>query len=199
MRFLLAVCCFLTLMLNAPVSTADVPRPKPTEQKENKVAFNGSLEVTTDPKGYQARLLISQSDLKLMLAAAEGTSGDTTIAASIAQSPTRTIIAGVLLFFSVSFAGVFLARSIRKSAFGPGRKALVAVILVVVTVSAAAIITRGNAGPPAYYRWRNLPQALTQGQSTTGEVRVEIVPDSGMPHANLKLIIPLRNVKPGEE
>ena len=32
-----------------------------------------------------------------------------------------------------------------------------------IIIGAAAIITRGNAGPPGSYRWRNLPQALAEG------------------------------------
>jgi hypothetical protein len=59
-------------------------------------------------------------------------------------------------------------------------------------LGAAAIITRGNAGPPGSYRWRNLPQALAEGKSTAGGLDIEVIPDDARTGANMKLIIPLK-------
>jgi len=79
------------------------------------------------------------------------------------------------------------------------RKAIAAAVIVMATIGAAAIITRGNAGPPGYYRWRTLPQALSDGHSTAGGVDIEIVADDPNSRAGLKLLIPLRKAKQGEE
>jgi len=111
----------------------------------------------------------------------------------VAHSSTRTIMAGVFLFLSVSFAGVWLARSGQRRS----HKAIVAVLLCAAVIGAATIITRANAGPPGYYRWAGLPQALTEGRATSGGLDIEIVPEG----SGMKLIVPLRKVKKpnGEE
>jgi hypothetical protein len=201
MKFLLAICCFVVLAIFiAPVSSADIARPKQSPSPEKKLSLYTSLEIVPDSKAFNAQLLITQSDWQQLRASLDGNQGSPTIAASIANSPTRTIIAGVLLFLAVSFAGVFLARALRSSSLGTKSKAGIAAVLIVMTVGAAAVITRGNAGPPPYYRWRNLPTALAQGQTTTGEISVEIVPDNATTNGNMRLILPLRSVKkPGEE
>jgi hypothetical protein len=59
-------------------------------------------------------------------------------------------------------------------------------------LGAAAIITRGNAGPPGSWRWRNLPQALADGKPTIGGVDVEIIPDDQMNGRTMRLLIPLK-------
>jgi hypothetical protein len=92
------------------------------------------------------------------------------------------------MFLAVSVAGVLMARS---SSFGRTQKALAAIVIVAVVLGAAAIITRGNAGPPGSYRWRNLPQALAKGEPTTGGVDVEVVPDDQL-SGRMRLIIPLK-------
>src|SRR5205823_14095927 len=127
-------------------------------------------------------------DFKSLRASLDGQPGNTTIAANIAQSSTRTIIAGLLMFPSVSLAGLLFARSF---SFGRTPKTVAGLILAVAVLGAAAIMTRGNAGPPDSFRWRNLPQALAEGKSTVGGVNIEIVPD-GDSGRIMKLIIPLK-------
>ena len=189
MKSLLVVCSmFLLTAISAQAINADIAGLK-TAEKPGKVALRTTLEIATDEKAYEARLQIKQSELKELRAALEGAAGNTPIAASITQSPTRTIVAGLLMFLSVSIAGVLFARS---SAFGRTQKTVVGLILVVAMLGAAAIITRGNAGPPGSYRWRNLPQALAQGQPTAGSIDIEIVPDDAITSTNMRLIIPLK-------
>jgi hypothetical protein len=196
MKSLVFACCLvLVAAITTQTAKADVAKPKPPE-KAGKYVLHTSLEIVPDPKAYEAKLQISQSDLKSFRAALDGAAGNTTIAASIAQSPTRTIIAGLLMFLAVSIGGVLFARS----SFGRAQKAVAALILMVGVIWAAAIITRGNAGPPGSYRWRNLPQALAEGKATAGGVDIEIVPDDAMAGANMRLIIPLKKQKSsGEE
>jgi len=189
---------FLVLIALVPIQTAnaDIAKPKQPE-KAAKSVLHTSLEIATDPKAYEAKLQITESDLKSLRAVLDGAAGNTPLAASIAQSPTRTIIAGLLMFLSVSIVGVLFARS---SSFGRAQKVVGAVMLVVAVVGAAAIITRGNAGPPGSYRWRNLPQALAEGKATAGGVDIEIIPDEARASgANMRLIIPLKKSNPGEE
>jgi hypothetical protein len=196
MKSLIFACC-LVLLAAVPTQTvnADVAKPKPPE-KAGRVVLHTGLEVATDAKAYEARLQISESTLKSFQASLESGPGNTTIAASIGQSRTRTIIAGMLLFLSVSIAGVLFARS---SSFGRAQKTVVGLILLVTMLGAAAIITRGNAGPPGSYRWRNLPQALAEGKSTFGGIDVEIVPDDPNSRVGMRLILPLKKQDSGGE
>jgi hypothetical protein len=196
MKSLLFVCCLILLTISAQAANADIRAPKPPDQP-GKIALHTTLEIVPDAKAYEARLQIKQSDLKELRAALDGAAGNTIIAASISQSPTRTIVAGLLMFLAVSIGGVLFARS---SSFGRTQKTVVTVILLAAMLGAAAIITRGNAGPPGSYRWRNLPQALAQGQGTAGSVDIEIVPDDALTSTSMRLIIPLKKQNsPGEE
>src|SRR5215510_8023567 len=184
MRALLFAFC---LVFSATVAKADLPKPKPPE-KAAKYVLHTSLEISTDPKAYEAKLQISESDLKNFRAALDGAGGSAPIVGGLALSSTRTIVAGLLMFMAISVAGVLIARS---STFGRTQKALAAVFLVAVVIGAAAIITRGNAGPPGSYRWRNLPQALAEGKPTIGGVDIEVVPD-GEAGPHMRLIMPLK-------
>jgi hypothetical protein len=105
------------------------------------------------------------------------------------------------MFLSVSFGGVWLVRGFRSGQGLRRTEKIAAIALVAVaTLGAAAIITRGNAGPPPAFRWRNLPTALATGQSTAGGVLLEIVPDDPNSSIGIKLTIPLKKQKPnGEE
>jgi hypothetical protein len=182
MKALLFAFC---LVFSATVAKADLPKPKPPE-KAAKYVLHTSLEISTDPKAYEAKLQISESSLKEFRAALDG--GSSPVVGGLALSSTRTIMAGLLMFMAISVAGVLIARS---SAFGRTQKALAALVLMAVVIGAEAIITRGNAGPPGSYRWRNLPQALAEGKATIGGVDIEVVPDSESgPH--MRLIMPLK-------
>jgi hypothetical protein len=187
MKTLIAACClvFLTIISTHTVH-ADIAKPPKPGDKPGKVVLRTGLEIVPDAKAYEARLQISESDFKSLRASLDGTP-NTTIVASIGQSSTRTIIAGLLMFLSVSMAGVLFARSSSRRT----QKAVAGLILVVAVVGAAAILTHGNAGPPDSYRWRNLPQALAEGKPTQGGVNIEIVPDGNSGNV-MRLIIPLK-------
>ena len=184
--------CFLILM-SSFFAYADVPKPKTPA----KPILHTSLEIVPDPTVYEAKLQISKSDFKYFRAAIDGDVGNAPIVGGIAFSAPRTIIAGLLMFLAVSVAGVMIARS---SSFGRAQKTVGAALLVVIVLGAAAIITRGNAGPPPSWRWHNLPQALADGKPTIGGVDVEIVPDDDQSRGRIRLLIPLKKaVTPGEE
>jgi hypothetical protein len=55
-------------------------------------------------------------------------------------------------------------------------------------IGATAIITHANAGLPPSYFWRELPQNLSAGRSTHGQMKIEIVSDD----KGFKLIVPLK-------
>jgi hypothetical protein len=190
MKTLLFLTCLFVLSVFAALTVAaDVAKPKPPEQ-QSKVLMGRKLEIVPDQKAWQARLQISQSDFQELRAALNGETGsDTTIAANLAQSSTRTIVAGVLLFLSVSFAGVWLAR---RSSATRARKAIAASIVVFAALGVAAIITRGNAGPPpGYLNWKDLPKNFSQGKTTAGQMLIEVVPDNP-DSPSIKLVLPTK-------
>jgi len=193
------VACIALLVLSVVLVRADIAKPKDTPQP-NKSLYT-SLEIIPDAKTSDARLQIRQSTLNDLRAALNGAPKNASLASTITHSSTRTIIAGLLLFLSVSFGGVWLVRASRSgSGMRVPQKVAVIALIAVATLGAAAIITRGNAGPPPAYRWRNLPTSLASGQSTAGSVILEIVPDDPNSSIGMKLIIPLKKQKAnGEE
>jgi hypothetical protein len=199
MKFILIITCFVLLTLTTiSFANADIRAPKPSPTTQGKIVLHTGQEIVPDSKSFEARLQISQSQLQELRAALDGTDNNRTLAAAISHSSPRTIIAGVLLFLSISFAGVWLARSARDATpRNRFKKAVVIGLVAVATIGVATIITRGNAGPPGYYRWRSLPKSLAEGKSTVGGLDVEIVPDEQ--GRNMRLIIPLRKEGGGEE
>lgn len=196
MKTALAFAVVLTLAL---VALADIPRPKPAPSPQGTYSFS-SLEVVPDPKATNAILQIRQSEINNLRAAVDGTQ-QSGVVAGISNSRTRTIIAGLLLFMSVSFAGVWLARASRSgNGVGRGQKVVAIALIGIATVGVAAIVTRGNAGPPPSYRWRNIATALAAGEATEGPVVLQVVADSDLPNSGAKLILPLKKQnKKGED
>ena len=188
-RTLLSVAAICALLASGIYAFGDIARPKPSPA-EGKVIFYSGLSVTSDPKAYEARLQISQATLKRLQEAAAREGGSGSLSQSIMHSSTRTMMAGLFMFLAISFAGVWLARSNQKR----NTKAIAAVLAIAFMFGLATVIVRANAGPPGYYRWRNLPQDLKDGKETSGGVQIELVPGD----ENMKLIIPLRPKRDGE-
>jgi hypothetical protein len=190
MKRMLSFCAVAMVLASATLIYGDIARPK-SSPVDGKTVFHTGLTVVPDANRYEARLQISQETLNYLRAAVNNSALNESPLQRIAHSSTRTIIAGLFLFLSVSFAGVWLVRS----GHSMSQKAVAAIVLAVAVFGAAAIITHANAGPPGYLRWANLPQALTEGRATSGGLDIEIVPDGN----GMKLIVPLRNPKkPGE-
>ena len=175
----LAVCA---LLASAIYAFADVAKPKPSPAESKPILYTG-LIVSTDPKAYDARLIISEATLKNLQDAA-ARRGNASLGQTIMHSSTRTIMAGTFMFLAVSFAGIWFARSGQRR----NHKAIAAVFLVAIVFGLATVIVRANAGPPGYIRWQNLPQALKDGQETAGGVQIELVPGDDQ----MRLMIPLR-------
>jgi len=193
------IACIALLVMSVVLVRADIAKPKSTPEP-NKSLYT-SLEIIPDAKATEARLQVRQSTLNDLRASLNGEPGNSALASTITRSSKRTIVAGLLMFLSVSFGGVWFVRAFRSGQGSRRPEKIAAIALVAVTtIGAAAIIARGNAGPPPAYRWRNLPTALAAGQSTAGGVLLEIVPDDPNSSIGMKLIIPLKKQKAnGEE
>jgi hypothetical protein len=187
-RTLIATAAVLALLASALYAFGDIARPKPTPRS---LLYSG-LTITTDPKAYEARLVISEDTLKHLQEAGARNGGGAALSQQIMHSSSRTIMAGLFMFLAISFAGIWFARSNQRR----NTKAIAAAILVAAIFGIGTIMVRANAGPPGYIRWQNLPQNLKDGKDTAGGVSIEVVPGD----ENMKLIIPMRkSSKPGEE
>ena len=102
MKYLIAAC--FVLLVSTQIVNADVAKPKQPEKAAARSVLHTSLEIVPDPKAYEAKLQITESDLKTLRAALDSVADNRTIAASVAQSPTRTISAGRVMFLAVSIA-----------------------------------------------------------------------------------------------
>lgn len=177
----------LFVICTATLVRADIapePRPQPSPSKH---VLTTGLEIVPDSKTWNARLQISEATLKELREATNAAGGTSqTFGQRIAGSPANTIIAGLFLFMSLSFGGVWLTRSSGKA---KGQKAMAAILVAFATVGTAAIIAQANAGPPPSYLWRNLTKNLTASKATHGPIDIEIVPDGN----GVKLIIPTRD------
>ncbi|HKO44186.1 MAG TPA: hypothetical protein VJU84_12995 [Pyrinomonadaceae bacterium] len=182
----------LTLVLliigTVTLARADIarPEPKPTQPSPAKHVISTGLEIVPDSKTYNARLQISEAALKELRDATSGGATTKSFGQRITGSASNTIVAGLFLFLSISFGGVWLARSSGKTR---SHKAVAAILVACATVSTAAIIAQGNAGPPPSYLWRNLTKNLSTGKTTRGPIDVEIVAEGD----GIKLIVPTRD------
>ena len=186
MKQFFSLCMLCLLLSTAVVANADIAKPKPSPQPP-RVVMSTRLTIVPDKKAYEGRLQISQSSLQELRAALASTPGSESMVQSVAHSSSRTILAGVFMFLSLSFAGVWLARSVQ----GRAQKVAAALLLGTAVIGAAAIIAQANAGPQGLYYWGKLPQNLSKGTATDGVIYIEIVPDSsdGPP---MKLIMPVK-------
>ena len=186
MLTLFALGMIVTISLTA---YADIARPKPEPSKpaEPRELVHTNIEIVPDPKTYGgARLQLSDSTVKELRDALNAGTTAQSFTQRLTHSPTNTIVAGVLLFMSVSFAGIWLVRS-SGSANSRGQKLVAGALVGIATLGAAAVITQANAGPPPAHFWRNLTKNLNAGRPTNGSVVIEIVPDS----VGTKLIVPV--------
>ena len=177
--------CILAVLLAAAVPAyGDIARPKPSPEQP-KVLLHTSLTIVPDSKANEARLQISQSSLQELRTALANTPVEGSMAQGLTHSSTRTMLAGVFMFLSLSFAGVWLARSVQTRS----QKTIAGLLFVTAVISAAAMMAQANAGPPSSFYWRKLPQNLSKGTPTNGGIDIEVVPGDA---SGMKLIMPTR-------
>src|SRR5687767_10319787 len=110
-KWMLSVSLLVLLLAITITAFADIARPKPSPASEPKQVMNTGLQIVPDSKVYQAHLQISQSAMTELRDALNAGNTNRSFTERIAHSPASTIVAGLLLFMSVSFAGVWFVRS----------------------------------------------------------------------------------------
>jgi hypothetical protein len=186
--------CALCLLLAVSVPVyGDIAKPRPAPSASPspelpRILLHTRLVVVPDNKAWEAKLQISQSSLQELRAALGNNPGNQSAMQNLAHSSTKTIMAGVFMFLSLSFAGVWLARSMQTR----GQKAVAALLLGTAVIGAAAIMAQANAGPPGSYYWKKLPQNLSKGAPTSGGVDIEIVSDETIGSSGMQLVVPIK-------
>jgi hypothetical protein len=173
----------------APLTVfADIaaPEPKPTRtpQTSKRVLPPARMVIESRKDATEARLQIPQSVLRELRAEIDGDAASDTAASTASLRQTQTIIAGVFLSLSLTFAGVFIARSRSRMT-----KQIATGALVVFAVAGALTFKAlANARPPEprFVNAGSLPRATTPDEELNGVVRMEIVPDG----REIKLIVP---------
>lgn len=192
MKRILILCAVVgSLLASAIFAFGDLARPKPSPAQPKSVLYT-SLEITPDSKLYEARLQISEETLKQIVKEAGAASSGASTTQRLMQSSSRTMVAGLFMFLSISFAGVWFARSAQRR----NQKALVAVVALAAVFGLATIIVRANAGPPASFYWQHLADNLKQGKPTQAGVSIEIVPGDDR---TIRLLMPVKKNASGEE
>jgi len=185
--FILGALCLLLALVIPAYGDIAKPKEKPSPSPElPKFVLHTRLVVVPDNKAWEAKLQISQSSLQELRAALGN--GNELTAQSITRSSTRTIMAGLFMFLSLSFAGVWLARSMQTR----GQKVAAALLLGVAMIGATAMIAHANAGPPGSYYWKKLPQNLSKGAPTSGGLDIEIVADGDIGSSGMQLVVPIK-------
>jgi hypothetical protein len=185
MKRLFTICLFCLLPVMALTAYGDIARPKPSPGPP-KILLHTSLTIVPDSKAYEAKLQISQSSLQELRAALANAPVNGSMAQSMTSNSTRTMLAGVFMFLSLSFAGVWLARSMQTRS----QKTVAALLFGTAVIGAATMMAQANAGPPSSFYWRKLPQNLSKG-APNGGIDIEVVPDPG-DGSGMKLIMPTR-------
>jgi hypothetical protein len=189
MKRALSLCAFGLLLAMALPAYGDIARPKPSPSPElPRTVLHTGLTIVPDSKRWEAKLQISQSSLQELRAALANEPGNDSMARRLTRSSTQTVVAGLFMFLSLSFAGVWLARSVQSR----GRKTIAALLICTAAIGSAAIIAKANAGPPGSYYWKKLPQNLSQGKETRGGLDIEIVPDATDGSSGMVLILPIK-------
>ena len=168
-NFVLSVCGLVLVLASTSPIYADIARPSKPEKP--RVVMHTSMVVTTDAKAYDARLQISQESLNELRAALGDIPGNGSAAqtgGSISQrltgSSTRTVMAGLMMFLSLSLGGIWLARSVQTRS----QKTVAAFLLCTAVIGAAAIITQANAGPTTFVA---MAQTVKQPNSRPPDLR----------------------------
>jgi len=119
-KTLISAAAILALMVTAVFAFGDLARPKPSPAEIKSVLYT-RLEVTPQTNLSEARLQISEETLKQIAKSAAEGSSNTSTTQRLMHSSSRTMVAGLFMFLSISFAGVWFARSAQRR----NRKAIV--------------------------------------------------------------------------
>ena len=189
-RTLISTAAIFALLAAAALAFGDIARPKTSPSQIKSVLYT-RLEVKPESVS-EARLQISEETLRQIAKSAHEGASTTSTTQRLMHSSSRTMVAGLFMFLSISFAGVWFARSAQRR----NHKAIVAVVGLAACFGLATIIVRANAGPQGLYYWQHLGDNLNKGRTTDGGVSIEVVPGDD---SIIRLVVPVKKKGGSEE
>ena len=181
---LIPLIVFFLILAGSGVAQADVvPPPSPANTSQTNPATRATLTIVPDSKVSEARLEISGDTLRQLTALANGSQSQS-LGLGLGSIPQQTVIAGLFLMLSVSFAGVWFARSRHRR----NQKVSASLVLAALVLGAAAVAINANIAPPRVGNWRELPKALNEGRATTGSIEVKLAADG----SGIRLVLPMK-------
>jgi hypothetical protein len=188
-----AALAVMVLTAATTLAFADIPNPN-SINRASKSDLKVQLQIDTEEKAKEAKLIIPRSVFQQMMAQAEGTGSQTTGATAVTRffnmTGAQTIMSGLFLSLAFALGGVWLVRS-RKGAERTARVAALSVALLLaggITMS----VVYANAGPPPVARSLTSKILIPELQwwGAYGEVKVEIVEKGD----NITLVLPKREI-----
>lgn len=185
-KFLNYIAVLSIVLLASFTIFADAPAPS----KVVKSMRSGmKIQVATDDKTKEARLVIPQREWSKFRAEIEG--GDNTnIASRFGMSRTQTIMTGLFLSLAFAFGGVWIVRN--RGAIK--NKVVIGIIVFALCGAVVTTISFANIPPPQVTSLNDtlLSEAARQ-DGVSGTIRIEVV--DGYDYDTITLILPKRASK----
>ncbi len=183
----------LMFLATTTLAFADIPNPNnPTNRNASKTDLKANMQIETDDKAKEAKLLIPREIFQQMVAQAQGgnTQTGSTVARFFNMTGAQTALSGLFLSLAFAFGGVWLVRS-RKGTERSRRVAALCLSLLVVGGITAGV-AYANAGPPPVARSLTSKILIPELQwwGAYGEVKVEIVDEGNQ----ILLVLPRRKI-----
>jgi hypothetical protein len=182
----------LVLLVTTTLAFADIPNPNNSRSKASKGDFKAQLQIETDDKAKEAKLIIPREIFQQMSAQLNGGDAGTTgtTARFFNMTSTQTALSGLFLSMAFAFGGVWLVRA-RKGAERTTRAAALCLSLLIVGGITAGV-AYANAGPPPVARSLTSKILIPELQwwGAYGEVKVEIVDEGNQ----IQLVLPRRKI-----
>jgi hypothetical protein len=178
----------LVLMSISSLTFADIPNPNTLNgKKPQNSELTMQMQIATDEKAKEARLIIPRGVWQQMKAELDGTDSQTAgVTRFLDMSGAQTIMSGIFLSLAFAFGGVWLVRS--RGNPKPRAAALgVAVLLAGITATGVAY---ANAGPPPVARSLTSRILIPELQwwGAYGKVKVEVSEEG----REIRLVLPRR-------
>lgn len=178
----------LMLLATTALAFADIANPDNRNRNQSNSDLKTQMQIATDDKAKEAKLIIPRSIFQQMRAQADGNNSQTTATTSrfFNMTGAQTAMSGIFLSLAFAFGGVWLVRS-RKGVERTARAVALSVAILLIGGIAAGV-AYANAGPPPVARSltsKILIQEL-QWWGAYGEVKVEIVEEGN----EIRLVLP---------
>lgn len=183
----------LALMLASTATLAFADIPNPNNRGASKSDLKTHLQIQTDDKVKEAKLVIPRSLLQQMQAQLDGGNPQTASAAArfFNMSGAQTVLSGIFLSLAFVMGGLWLVRARRRAERIPARAVALTLSLVLVGGITAGV-AYANAGPPPVARSLTSKILIPELQwwGAGGEVTVEVVEEGDY----IKLVMPRREI-----